>query len=427
MGTVATETAWVGLGQFLSATGSVIGVKLLTEVMAPDTYGVFSLAVITSALLHAVFWGSLASTAQRYYAPYHEQGRVLPFLSALQRQANLSTLLVGLPAAAIICLLAIGGHGEFIALSLLTLLFTAFYGYAHIIDGVQNAARNRVVVSLHSGGLTWLRFGFAYWVVATYGDRSWLAMSGFALAAVLTLGSEWFFFRRKILNVALSEESVDNAGTNEDILTTLRQYALPFSAMAVLICVQQASDRWALQMFHSSNEVGLYSALFQIGYSPIAMLSVFLFQIFNPFIFKRAGIGNDRERIKSADRLNYKVAGIFSIVILLIFFMLFFFSEKLNFLLGEQYHSVIYLLPWMVLAGGIYAITQNIYNHFFIRSNVRALIVPTFAYCILGSGIVFISSLYYGIVGVVLARVLVSVLYLLTVLLMIRRMATSSH
>jgi O-antigen/teichoic acid export membrane protein len=154
---IAGETLCIGIGQLVAAVGSVLGVKLLTQVMHPATYGTFSLAIVTATLIHSVLWTPLAVAAHRFYSHYNEIGVPRTFLRCLNRFSKkiiyISTLIF-----IAVCLLPglTFASWQYILLSLGTFVFTVFYGGSFVIDYIQNAARNRLLVSFHNSSFIML-------------------------------------------------------------------------------------------------------------------------------------------------------------------------------------------------------------------------------------------------------------------------------
>lgn len=415
---IATESLWIGAGQGFAALAAVVGVKLLTTVMEPASYGIFSLAVISATLLHSCFFGPIGAAAQRYFGPFQEEKRARCLLQVFSRLALRATWICGVLLVVFCGSALMAGAPSLAALFAAAGLFTVFSGYIYLIDGIQNAARNRQLVALHNASFGWFRFLLAYLLVIVWGDHGWLAMSGFALAAILVFASEWWFFSRRIIATVAGEPPAQNdPALQKEIFT----FAWPFAAIGIMTWLQQSADRWALQMFRSEADVGLYSSLFQLGYAPIVMLFAMLYHTASPVVFGRAGSGADVDRVRHADRLNYQMAAVFGGVVVILFLLVLGLGQYLQFLVGPKYRGVMGLLPWMVLAGGFFSVAQNLYGYFMIRGKTGLLLVPTLIYSLFGSALVFAAAAYGGLEAVVAARIATSLLYLFFVIILIFR------
>jgi O-antigen/teichoic acid export membrane protein len=82
-------------------------------------------------------------------------------------------------------------------------------------------------------------------------------------------------------------------------------------------------------------------------------------------------------------------------------------------LVADQYRTVSYLLPWLILAGGLFAAGQMLSLKLMSDLNTQALIVPKITTSLLGAALSFTGAYFSGLTGVVAAAVAFSVLQLL--------------
>ena len=80
-------------------------------------------------------------------------------------------------------------------------------------------------------------------------------------------------------------------------------------------------------------------------------------------------------------------------------------------LVAAKYHAVSYLLPWMVLAGGIFAAGQMLSIKLMSELKSAALIVVKIVTAILGVGLNIYGASQFGLQGVVAALVAFSGIY----------------
>jgi O-antigen/teichoic acid export membrane protein len=286
---------------------------------------------------------------------------------------------------------------------------------------MQNAARQRAVVACHQGIGQWLRFATALALIAAIGALSSVAMLGFAIASALVFGSQTVLFRRKILAMLPAEDSA----TEQDACVWTRQmrgYAWPFAAWGIFTWAQMASDRWALQAGGSTGEVGLYAALYQLGYYPMMLLSGFLVQLVSPVLFSRAGDGTNPDRMAQSHRLNRMLLlSSFALAVAGVILASFFHREILSLLAAPLYRAVSPLLPVMVLSGGLFAAAQIAVLSLLSGVNSRLLMAPKIATGLLGVLLNFAGAYWLGIRGVVYAGLAVSSIYLVWILILVKR------
>jgi len=174
-----------------------------------------------------------------------------------------------------------------------------------------------------------------------------------------------------------------------------------------------ASDRWALELCGSASAVGLYAALYQLGYYPMTLLSGFMTQLVLPILFSRAGDGTDKSRLAASHRLNRLIFSSSMVLTLIGGLVAWAFHRKIFALfVGPEYRLVSPWLPAMVLAGGFFAAGQIAGLSLLSEVDTKRLIAPKIVTALLGVAGNFVGAFWFGLTGVVCASVLFSVTYL---------------
>ena len=251
--------------------------------------------------------------------------------------------------------LLIAGRTEWIAIATAALVFAILSGYNSILSGIQNAARQRSIVALHQGIESWTRFLVAVALLSWLGATSTVAMVGYATSLILVLGSQYFFFRKIV------SKNVINADNERIWQEQIWKYSWPFASWGVFTWMQLASDRWALELFATTQEVGLYAVLFQLGYYPMSMATGMAMQFLAPIFYQRAGDASDSRRNANVNNLSWRLTGMALGLTGAVFFAaLLFHAQIFRILVAKEYATVSHLLPWMLLAGGVFAAGQTI-------------------------------------------------------------------
>ncbi len=71
---------------------------------------------------------------------------------------------------------------QWVAIASAGLMFSVLSGWNSVLNGIQNAARQRVVVAFHQGVEPWARFLLAAMMIQGLGRNSFAAMSGYCVA-----------------------------------------------------------------------------------------------------------------------------------------------------------------------------------------------------------------------------------------------------
>ncbi len=403
---LSKEGAWIVLGQATAVLGSLAGVRLLTELLDPAAYGELALGMTVAAVVNQTVIGPLANGVTRFYAPAQERGDLGGFLCAVRRLVSAATALIVLMILLTVAGLLVAGRTQWIGIATAALVFATLSGYNGILTGIQNAARQRSIVALHQGMESWARFLVAAGLLLWLGATSTVAMVGYAIAVMLILGSQYVFFRKTVPQDVTATDK--ERGWQEQIW----RYSWPFGAWGIFSWAQQASDRWALELFATTQEVGLYAALFHLGYYPMSIAASMSMQLLAPIFYQRAGDASDRRRNANVSKLSRRLTGLTLALTGAVFLVaLLFHAQIFRILVAKEYASVSYLLPWMLLAGGIFAAGQTIALDLMSQMKTHTMAVAKIATSSLGILFNFAGAYFLGIKGIVVAIVLFSVLY----------------
>jgi O-antigen/teichoic acid export membrane protein len=419
------EATLILCGQITAAVGGIIGVPLLAHYLRPEDYGRLALGGTVAALVQQVSLGPLGNAGQRFYAASTEANSLRDYLRSVARVTlTASTFVAAVGGVALVGLACSPWRGSLI-LAGWSLIFAILAGVSSVFDGIQTAARQRAIVAWHQGLDIWLRYGIAALFVRLFGGAE-IAMAGFAVAVTVTMLSQVFFFRRAILSSHAYRPGFDPV-LESKLRRQMWVYARPFSSWGLFTWAQIASDRWALDAFTTTRSVGIYQALYQLGYYPISMASVFLNQLFQPLLFARAGEGNDDRRMANAYKLTDKLfiavliltlggasaAGLLS-------------TTLFHLLLPAAYGSVSNLLPLVVLAAGIFVCGQVASLKHALSPNPQTLIAPKIVTALMGAGLNFAGAYLFGVKGVVAAGLCFSIAYCIWVIATVPKLKPAS-
>lgn len=412
------EFFWIGLGQALATLGSLVAVRLLTGVLSPEVYGELALGLTLATLLNQVMLGPLNGAALRFFAPAREAGEPGPFLAALRRLLVKATGVAAALAAGTALALLLAGQTHWLGLGTAAFGFALLSGYNATLNSLQNAARQRTIVAWHQALYAWAHSLAALGLVLWLGVSSAVAMWGYALSTSLVLLSQFWFFRR-IMQPASAVEVEETLSQRWE--TRMLSYAWPFAAWGIFTWAQMASDRWALQMFSTTQAVGLYAVLYQLGYYPITILTGLMVQLVAPVFFQRAGDASDAARVEQVHTINWWL----TMSVLLLTGLATLFAMGLHrfifhWLVAPDYRDVSSLLPGLVMAGGLFATGQFATISLLSDVETRNLIVPKIVTAIIGVLLNIIGVIHWGLTGVVGAGIVAGAIYLVWILWLVK-------
>ena len=404
---LAREGVWIGVGQIASMLGSLALVRTLTGRLDAATYGELALGLTVAGLVNQVVTGGVNNGIARYYAIAAEKQELPGYISASRRLTLYTTLAVALIGLALLAGLWLTGRPQWTGLAAAALALSVLNGYNAALSGIQNAARQRAVVALHSGLDAWLKIAFALGALLWLGDSSTAAMAGYALSSLLVTGSQLAFVRRLVPR--RSAPGADTARWARQIWS----YSWPFSAWGLFTWMHLSSDRWALETFASTRDVGHYSVLFQLGYTPIAIAMGLAMNFLGPILYQRSGDATDRGRNAKVHKLVWRITSLGLLITLAGAALASLLHGWLFQILvaGQEYRAVSHLLPWMVLAGGLFAAGQMLGIK--LSSELRSLdMLPAkIGTAALGLLLNVYGCLAAGIEGIVAAQLAFSAIY----------------
>jgi O-antigen/teichoic acid export membrane protein len=403
---VSWEVFWVTTGQAVAMAGSLVGVRVLTGLLSPSAYGRFALALTAVTLVNQLVTGPLAQGAQRFYAPAADRHQLWGYLRAIRHLLLGSAGVLALLVSVCVLWLTLTRHAAWVGLTVAAFLLAVLDGYVNSVISLQNAARQRLLAASYGAMNVWLRVLIAAVILRKAGSSSEWAVAAYCLASALVLASQLLSLKRVFPR--------EQRGTEEgEWRKQMLLYSWPFATWAIFTWAQIASDRWSLQIFSTTKEVGLYAVLFQLGYSPVASANGLLLLLIAPVVFQRSGDASEHGRTKEAHALIRNAA----IVTLSATTIGFCAAASLHswvfvHLAAPEYRQVSYLWPWMLLAGGIFATGQVFALKQQGDLSTKSLIIPKVVTAAIGVGLNVVGARVYGIVGVVGAGVGFAVVYL---------------
>ncbi|MDD0815388.1 lipopolysaccharide biosynthesis protein [Curvibacter sp. HBC28] len=415
------EGSWVVAGQAASVLGSLVMIRVLTELLSPSAYGELTLGLTVAALANQIIFGPLAGGVTRFYAPAAEKAALRTFLhssQALLLQATGMVLLLAMVTWAVAWAI---GQVHLMPLLSLAMMLSILAGINAVLGGLQSAARQRFVVALSQGFEPWLRIAAISVLAGVLGSSSETALLGYVLSMMFIVLYQGHLLHR--LRESTIRPPVEAQNTwRRDILSV----TLPTSLYGFFTWLQLSSDRWALQWFSSTADVGLYAVVYQLGYYPITLLGGMLVQFLMPIAFQRVGDASDPQRRRAMERLAWR-AGVLVMLLTALGFGAshWLHAEILGLFAQRDYGSVSYLLPWMVMSGGLLATGQTL--ALILQSNLRT---AELSRAKIGSSIIgivanLLAAHWFGLAGIVGAGVLSAGLYAGWMMLLTR--ASSVH
>jgi O-antigen/teichoic acid export membrane protein len=416
---LSQEGGWIVAGQIVSVLGSFVLVRILTEYLKPSDYGYLALGLTIASLVNQVAMGGVISGISRFYSIAVEKDDLRGYLKSSWLLMVYATLAVSVISILLMLGLMWTHQTHWLSLAAAVLVFSVLSGFNAALSGVQNAARQRVVVALHAGIDAWLRIILAVGVIFWLGRSSTAAVVGYIISTLLVTASQLVFLRRQLhphLKVA--------AGVVKDNwMKQMWLFSWPMIAGGLFNWSYYASQRWALELYATTEEVGKFYALTQIAYTPILLAGGMLISFITPILYARVGDPTNHERLVGAHQVIFRIAGIGLIATILAAIVTYFLKDIIfGVFVSSQYRDVSAYMPMLVVAGGLLQISLTMSTVVSVRNKTK-LFLPV---NIFGNLIFSIMNLYatstWGMTGLIYAMVLGALLHLLWITAIVNRL-----
>jgi len=282
--------------QVVPAIVGVISIPIVTRLFTPAEYGNYILVLATVGVFTTIS-GWLSLSVIRFYPAAERDGRLEEFYGSIARLMLPSTAVLALLFSAF--LLVIQSRitprlSHLMWIGVLVFIVSASF------DLLQHFPRARRQIGLYSGFIIWKSitaagFGIGLVIVFHFGVEGLLWGSVFSLAISLPL-----LWKKTLGSISLaSPDSV--ARTRE-----MARYSLPLIAGNLAGWILSLSDRYVLQFYRGSGEVGVYSAGYNISERSIMALITLFGLAFAPLaihIWEKEGEARSKEFLNKLTRL----------------------------------------------------------------------------------------------------------------------------
>jgi O-antigen/teichoic acid export membrane protein len=341
------EACWVVGGQGVTAVGTLVGVRILTQFLTPGSYGVVSLATGLSALAISLVAAPITQAAIHFYPRIVADGSASELLSSVLRCYR--TMIPWVVLAAVVG--AIGyvvfGHGEPVLVVLLGLLFASDCWRSANLS-LLNAARRQKRYGLWMAADAWSRPLAASVVVLLIGQSPVVVLGSYVVVSACLLAA---FSYRLWPRQATQTQDADRTRALDQRMWS---YALPLVPLGVISWASQLGDRYIIGGLLGVADAGVYAAIYGLSCLPFLILNGTVEQGLRP-IYQTAVARGDRSRAS-------QVLGIWLGIVIVTAFvgvLLFVFGHDFmaQYLVAQPYRSAASLMPWIAAGYALRAVS----------------------------------------------------------------------
>lgn len=247
----------------------IIAIPVITRLFPPADYGNYILVLATVSVLSSIAVAWISSSIIRFFPAYKLDDRLGELRGTTVKLTLISVIAISL-----------------ISLSIL------FFVWNHISPDLYSLIRIGLLVFIvSSGSQVLLHFLRAKRQVNWYSSFTiWRGAAGLGLGVALVMalgfgieGLLWGSFLGMAIalpllwKVALGKPSLKEGRIRSPLTSQMAKYGFPIMIVGITSWILSLSDRYILELFRSSEEVGIYSASYGITEQSIGViLSLFL-------------------------------------------------------------------------------------------------------------------------------------------------------
>ena len=424
---LAKESGWILVGHVVAVLSSITLIRILTEFFDPSGYGELALSLTIAILINQVGMGGLISSFGRFYSIAIENNDLNNYLEVSVRSLMFVSICLVVIWLAVISFMVALSKFEWIKLSFAILVLSVISSCNGALSNLQNAARQRKVAALHKGADSLLKIALVVAFVNLFGSNSTAVVSAYATTSFVVLISQYICLRRLRLAYVQREHSTRSPSPKTKVNWTAKIWAFswPFSVWGIFIWAQGVSDRWALELFTTSHEVGRYAVVFQLGYVPMGLLIGLLMLLLEPLLYQKSGDATDNIRNAMVHNIVWRISLICLGLTGLTFVLALLVHEELfQWMVSADFRDISEYWPWALLAGGFFAVGQMLSVKFVSEIKVIPLMYIKIVTAVIGLGLNIMAAWWHGTQGVIAALIFFSTIYMIWMGAMVR---FSSH
>ena len=408
------EMSWVFAGQVTTVVLSFVIVKILSN-MGAYQYGIYTLVVSITAFFGLLFYGPLQQGFIRFYYHYLDLSLSKIFVRLTYKILFASGIILILFAFVFYFFSPLLNLSQTPLFFLISGIYIATFKIDEFFNSVLNIVRKRKENSIIQGSEK--AAIIIYLILLKYFN----VLDVKNVFIVLVLNTMLFSlikikFFESFLAIEKPQEKTFIKSSQKEMFSKLFRYVLPFLIWGFSGWLQLNGEKWIINGFLSTADVGIYAIMMAIVNGLIIIPNNIINDFATPIIFKQYADLNNIENVKTGFhyiRINMLV--IFSISVLSTIITYFLGREFISLVSNKYYTVYWYLLPLLCFGTGMF-LTGQAHTVLGMALNLPNKYLPP---KILIGIISVILNVYliknFGINGVAYTVLIVGIIYLIYV------------
>jgi O-antigen/teichoic acid export membrane protein len=390
---LAGEAGWVIVGQVVTAVMSLLGTRLMTEVVLPEVYGEVALFTALVNLGYSLCGSPIVMAVGRFYNEARVEDRLSDLRVALTRLALpwlALTILVFLAVGAVFGTHTDADPWTFAAA---VLLLTATVRGEFEIHWLVAARRNKAA-SLWQIADTIARPVMTVAIVVIAGSSTAVVLFGYLGATCLVI---------LISLLVVKREGLQRASDKHDSLTMrerLSDFIWPLVPVQALKSLNATGDRFIIAALLSTAHLGLYVATYVLVSQAFLRLAMILQRFFQPIYFQAHAHGRTQQVNKVYTLWAVSVVALGAVGVLLLILSK---DWVAHIFLAATYSGAAKLMPWIGIGSALCCLSIVFQQPLLVAQRTRLLIIPPLAGVVAGCVSIPLLAERWGILGAAMA------------------------
>lgn len=356
---VAKDTLFYVPFKLFSLLFAFIGLPIYTRVFTPIEYGNYALIIATTGFLGIFTYAWMNQSILRFFTSYKKNDKLNTFFStsfftSIGIVIVLSILLATLSKLSCLPQVII----QYITLIIGIIFTTALFETLMMILRADRNAKNVSLFGSISSGL--------YLIISLF----LIYVFNFRISAILVA----YILSNLILSTTIIikfnyQKNIRYKYFSSKVLKGFIDYGIPLIATLLFSWILTLSDRYLIEYFRNSAEVGIYSATNQLAGYPVSLISSLILMAAYPIIidtWEKNGDEITRELISSITRY-YLLLAVPSLVGTIVL------SKEIMLILGPSYYAGYSVVPWVSFGSLMLGLCFYSNKGFELKKNTKIL------------------------------------------------------
>lgn len=318
---------------------------IFTRIFPPDEYGIYSLATAIVIPLITVIIEWAGQPIGRFYAEFVEKNRAELYFTVVKKLVKIVTIIAG-SIGLLSIIVSYFFFNKFILVILGLAIYLLFNSLTLLLSPILPSSMEVKTYRRLEVFRNMFRLGIAIFMILSLGEHIVFLIWADAIAAVVFL-----FPLYKKINLLLTTGLLSEKNSEIEIskvLSRFTSYGLPMMLWFLFSQLLNVGDRFVIQYYYDSYEVGVYSANYQLisGFSSILSAPITLAAF--PIIYKLWA--NEESKIEKIRETMQNMTYVFSILAIGVIGGTYLVSKPfVTIALGAEYIQGYKILPPVVL------------------------------------------------------------------------------